>query len=574
MKKLHYTLVLLSVSYALTAQEGINWVYGINHYTEGSHISASPDDGWLVSGYTAGPNNISYPIPVIGRYTSSGWEEFDLSTLIEYNSEVGEVSEVLYDPVLEQYYFIYTQGICDAGIYSELKSFGALGNWTASTEYDYPFDFLLCTVPGQGFIWSPQWSPQLIWQQGADDAVVLDYDWEETTEIRALQHWRAGTILVQTEQEISSFLFNENGVLLSNSYSPVSASSTIQAFKVLDDDRVVVVENDTLRMLNSALTTIAQIPLEGTGTSYLAVDEAFIYLLQELPTDGLHAFFLHHDLSEVGRTAIDLGDYELGDMDASDGRIALVGAQAFTDEIGGSEPINSQLFIRTYTATGPDLPDVHDLELVNLTVGTAFFDPYPFGPCGSTIVSDLVVEVRNNAPFPIDEVLLKFEYDPPPICPSICDPYVTQIKHHTGLNLQPGASISLPFETLWISGIVEVDEFELCINITAPNQPMEMDLANNSSCTSLLLIDANEPIPTPATLKLFPNPALDLLYFELPIGAKYFVVYDKLGRVVQQEQSPDISGVHQLDIRDLPTGLYHVQVQTEQGTHTGRFVKQ
>ncbi len=574
MKRLLYTFLVLSIPYLLTAQDGINWVYGTDHYTEGSNILALPDGSWLVSGFSAGRPSTAQMIPIIGRYATSGWEEFDLDAILEYYGELGQLSEVLYDPSTGQYHFVLGQGVCDVGIPSELISFGALGNWQTSINYSAGREFALSTVPGDGFIWSPQWNPEMLWQRGADEVVALNYNWNEGDELMALGHWQSGTFLAQTQDALLLFSFNENGALLTDTYTPAAPNSSIQTFEVLNDEQVVVLENDTLRILNTDLESIVQIALEGVGTNHLAVDEDYIYLLQQLPSDGLNAFFLEHDLSETGRTVVDLGDYELGDMDAANGRIALVGAQNYTNTVGGAEPINSQLFVRTYTAAGPDIPDEHDVEVLGITLGDIIFEPYPFGPCGNGRILDLMVEVRNNSPFPIDDILLKFELDPPSICPSICDPYVTRLQHHTGLQLQPGAVISLPFDDFWISGMSDVDEFEVCINITAPNQPMEMDLANNSSCETVVVLDTDNAPVAEKQVSISPNPVSELLNLVLPAETKSIVVYDAAGQMVHQENVEDRVGWHELTVTPLPNGLYFVRTLTEQGIYTGRFIKQ
>lgn len=574
MKNLICTTLLFIIPWVLPAQAGINWVYGTDHYTEGSHILALPDGSWLVSGFSAGRTNVAQITPIIGHYSSAGWETFALTDTFQLDGELGQLSEVLYDTITGQYHLVLGQDICDVGIPNVLLSFGALGSWQTPINYDAGRKFALCVVPGEGFIWSPQQNPEMLWQLGFDQAVALDHDWADTDELLALKHWRSGTLLAQTQHELLAFSFNENGALLSNSYAPTAPGSSIQAFAVLDTEQVVVLENDTIRILNADLESTNQVALEGNATAQLAVDENQLYLLQQLPTDGLHAFFLNHDLSETGRTAIELGDYELGDMAATDGRIALVGAQNYTTTIGGAEPINSQLFLRTYTAAGPDVPDEHDVEVMSVTAGALRFDPYPFGPCGNGALSELVVEVRNNSPFSVDEILLKFEFDPSSICPSICDPYITRVQHYTGLALAAGASISLPFEDFWISGVSSMDEFEICINITAPNHPMEMNLANNSSCETVVVIDTDRAPIVEEELNLFPNPVSDVLRLELPAEIESVVVYDAANRMVHQESTPNNTGWYELMVTPLPSGVYFVRVSTEQGTHTRRFIKQ
>jgi hypothetical protein len=61
-------------------------------------------------------------------------------------------------------------------------------------------------------------------------------------------------------------------------------------------------------------------------------------------------------------------------------------------------------------------------------------------------------------------------------------------------------------------------------------------------------------------LKLFPNPALAYVFLQwqsMP-GAQVRIT-DNLGRVLQEWQLQDATGIQRIDIQSLSTGLYHVQ---------------
>lgn len=80
-------------------------------------------------------------------------------------------------------------------------------------------------------------------------------------------------------------------------------------------------------------------------------------------------------------------------------------------------------------------------------------------------------------------------------------------------------------------------------------------------------------IPAKETLRLYPNPAKDVLQLEflqaIPTNAMYFI-YDKQGRLIQQNTLKSESET--IDIHTFVPDVYFIRVQTDKWTSTGRFV--
>ncbi|KAA9327359.1 T9SS type A sorting domain-containing protein [Adhaeribacter soli] len=92
------------------------------------------------------------------------------------------------------------------------------------------------------------------------------------------------------------------------------------------------------------------------------------------------------------------------------------------------------------------------------------------------------------------------------------------------------------------------------------------------------LLASSKPIQVKETLKLYPNPASDLLQIQLPNQfankAAKVVITDNLGRnVLAAKVRQGESTVH-LNIASLSKGIYQVSVTSENHTATGRLVKQ
>jgi predicted esterase len=80
-------------------------------------------------------------------------------------------------------------------------------------------------------------------------------------------------------------------------------------------------------------------------------------------------------------------------------------------------------------------------------------------------------------------------------------------------------------------------------------------------------IDESEPY---ATIKLFPNPAENILRFELPkVGFARFYVSDILGRILLKGYAEN----ERIDISSLVSGYYILVLQTEDKWYRGAFVK-
>ncbi len=77
--------------------------------------------------------------------------------------------------------------------------------------------------------------------------------------------------------------------------------------------------------------------------------------------------------------------------------------------------------------------------------------------------------------------------------------------------------------------------------------------------------------PQTATMRLYPNPVLDVLRFE---GGDYqrVSIYDAMGRLVADQARP---GIARLDVGTLPAGTYSLQAQARDGSmQGGRFIKE
>ena len=92
------------------------------------------------------------------------------------------------------------------------------------------------------------------------------------------------------------------------------------------------------------------------------------------------------------------------------------------------------------------------------------------------------------------------------------------------------------------------------------------------------LLSSSKPVQVKETLKLYPNPATDLLQIQLP--AKFsgkeaeIIISDHLGRNVLAAKVRHEEKALNLNIASLSKGIYQVSVTSENHTATGKLVKQ
>lgn len=108
----------------------------------------------------------------------------------------------------------------------------------------------------------------------------------------------------------------------------------------------------------------------------------------------------------------------------------------------------------------------------------------------------------------------------------------------------------------------------------------------NSDRNELVLLPTTPAPPpfssnpvAPLAIKVFPNPAANYLQInssELPMaGDIYLQIIDGTGRIVLEQQYPHSIGLQErLDISNLPTGIYRIQVLSEETSVVKSFVKQ
>jgi hypothetical protein len=89
-------------------------------------------------------------------------------------------------------------------------------------------------------------------------------------------------------------------------------------------------------------------------------------------------------------------------------------------------------------------------------------------------------------------------------------------------------------------------------------------------CSLTEIIESSENI---TELKMYPNPANDMLQIESSVVMTALEIYDAAGKLVLQENIKDIAFQKAVDISVFKSGIYLIEVTTENGVVHERFVK-
>lgn len=132
-------------------------------------------------------------------------------------------------------------------------------------------------------------------------------------------------------------------------------------------------------------------------------------------------------------------------------------------------------------------------------------------------------------------------------------------------SLAPGATISVPtgtFFSQYMNG-------EVCFFTTAPNFKADSEISNDGYCA----IPVSVPINQGETeeLRIYPNPFTSTIRIASSSVVRNIAIYNQLGLLTKQidVQNNDLD----LNLSELPSGLYVVKCETEEGIQMEKIIK-
>jgi hypothetical protein len=179
---------------------------------------------------------------------------------------------------------------------------------------------------------------------------------------------------------------------------------------------------------------------------------------------------------------------------------------------------------------------------------------FNFGP--------IYVNITNKSPNTVlNEARVNFSYQG---CYVYCPYLSTYTKKYTNLNLQPGATVEVFFDSLNIRLLNTNLVATLCFDVSAPNELMDAAPQNDQFCTT---VTATVPTFSPPNLinniKVYPNPATSSVQVNLPnleAPAKVWI-FNSLG---QEQQFLEMgSGQFTVERGRLNAGFYLLKIEQD-----------
>ena len=101
----------------------------------------------------------------------------------------------------------------------------------------------------------------------------------------------------------------------------------------------------------------------------------------------------------------------------------------------------------------------------------------------------------------------------------------------------------------------------------------ENEMTSVSAVNTIVIEANNESInENTISLNLYPNPAGDVLFLATEMNVKEIAIYDIYGRTVSQQVNMT-TRQQVIDVANLETGIYFINIKTDKGNIVRRFIK-
>lgn len=577
-----YLILLLGLA-RLEAQP-VNLSLNRGAFTFGWSILPVGGDKWLAGG-SAGAF-MGYPAfqPYLALFSAEGeliWERFlDDSPY----SEIGAVTDLAYDSVLQVYYAAGFLSGCDYGIPGFLYQLSADGgtNWYRETPY-YFSEHYLGLRPGQGIVAGGKY-PLFLQYIDSSGELVQEANLEEYGfTLNGLEQAGQHTALL-AEEQILLIEWSSGGWSVTGE-AAIAEGRGIRF--VPEENCFIALAGGRAIRLSAGLELLAEADISAFGSfRKIACAEGRCFALGEKPGSPFRALRFDTGLNEFYGFDVNGAYYAPAALAARGGQLLLAGRavpdvqETFAEEIATFYAHRgSSLFLQSWDADGT--PAASGLDVEVLDVGFADFQgSAEEGFCNfssqymNAHVSGIRVRVRNNGAQVLNSLRLNAGFFP---CGFICSTIQTVNRDYDALGLAPGETLVLDFPDVLTFPLPYSNSFELCIWASAPNGRLDDRFEDNESCLSFAISRIKEAAPAIAAPDIFPNPASESLNVRFseawPAGAR-FSILNTLGRELWNFLPDEPAEELQIGLEHLPPGVYLLVAEHAAIKVARRFVKQ
>ncbi|MEK7256925.1 MAG: T9SS type A sorting domain-containing protein [Bacteroidota bacterium] len=238
---------------------------------------------------------------------------------------------------------------------------------------------------------------------------------------------------------------------------------------------------------------------------------------------------------------------------------------------------NSSLFVKSYTFDGGTTNYGKDAGVIGVAAGqlpTLRTGGHPLEPHYFIDFKDITVQVKNYGSDTLNDLTLRVKFYPP--YPSICPQEQIFGKAYQNLQLAPEEDTTLSFnDFFYFKYLGQPDSLiQVCFWTAVPDDRLDAEPENDTWCEIFLVNDVEEIAV--GTLKIFPNPASDLLRIQLDEnslpGAATLRIFNAAGQLMQTSNL-EIGEEWQVGMGEFAPGFYFLEIEIEGKSGRYKFVK-
>jgi|GEM_PF-3529697 len=342
---------------------------------------------------------------------------------------------------------------------------------------------------------------------------------------------------------------------LGNALDSVAVSSDIYAL-ASSENALAALDNETLTLFDSNLDVTESISItqgnyliSGTSSGFTLVNAEKFYRISESGEIEI----------EYGYTAI--LNFEVEDITAQDDLYILAGAKR-SDAFSLDQISHRHAAWQMHDNGGAAELWHTDLTLVDISIDELELNESDFYITYNASVS---VTVANTGSFPVSSFYLNHAQ-----AAGICHPffqnefYEETILHlgETTVSMPSISGFTLPStaDSIWLN---------ICVFVTNPMDQMDWDVSDDSICISDYYFLSTNDINLGSFVKVYPNPARDVLRIDSELAYSEISMINTLGQIVETKI---FNGQGYLDISHLIPGFYLLKIETERGQVTKKIV--
>ncbi len=245
--------------------------------------------------------------------------------------------------------------------------------------------------------------------------------------------------------------------------------------------------------------------------------------------------------------------------------------------------IDNYVMVQTYDFEGNSKDLTTDIQCLQLEIGTEWPDSaYCTISGGSQVtkyvkkLNDMVVWVENVGDEIIETLELRYWHYSLDCALSACGYDVPAVKRYEHLNLFPGMKKPLPIPAPDLDKQLVTDYPR--IEIMRPNDKVDCNFDDNSSSEIIVTGVKEQTNSGQNKINIWPNPAQHHIQLQLPThftNTPYqYSIFDTKGQQILTANGQQGIDIPEINIANLPKGLYFVKIQNNSIEQTVKFLKQ